>query len=856
MSLQYHVLADPLFFEVPARGADRFPVAVRTPPPGWTRTDRDPWVTVAPADATLPSQGWKIHVSGVPETGSSTCEAVWDYCVANGVAFKFLNGPRALTAHSAKYADRAGSGKLLTVYPVDETELRRVLDGLHAILGGQPGPYILSDLRWHDGPIYVRYGGFLARPAVTADGGIAHVLRDPDGREWPDVRRPVFSVPPWVTLPGFLEPHLAARRTGGTLPYRIERALHFSNGGGVYLARRTGDGLRVVLKEARPLAGLDARGDDAVTRLRRERWALSTLAGIPGIPALVDYLVVGEHEFLALEHVAGPGLFPWQGAQHPFVIRDKDVAGYTTAALELHRRLTETVAACHARGVVFGDLHPGNVIVRADGQPFLVDFECAAEIEAAGIPAMWARGFDAPPELIGVARDRWALAALGLWFFVPLTRVLPLAPRNLDRFLDLLGARFPVPAEFVAELRATLMSRGYAGLTGMAAATFGAAAAAQRAAAEPPQSVADPAAATQSMARAMVASASPGRTDRLFPADVAGFGAGAVGFAHGAGGMLWALSALGHARDPEHEKWFLDAAAREPVRPGFLTGTYGTAYLADRLGHPALAHDLLGRLARVDGRVEAVDLRAGLAGIGLALLHFADADQTYVDRALALADRVWAAARAPGVGLLRGWSGVALFLAQLYRRTGDSVFLHRAVEAIGRDLDRCVPTAGGGLAVDEPGVRVLPYLDGGSAGIAVAIDELLDLCDDERLSAALPELVRACDTEMVIHPGLFTGRAGHLTAVARCGARLPVDLRPVLARHLAHFDLYAVGIDGELAFPGAQLMRVSMDVATGTAGVLVAVHAATAPGAEPVLPFLSPRPPWCGRGAAPVVPLG
>ena len=42
----------------------------------------------------------------------------------------------------------------------------------------------------------------------------------------------------------------------------MEKALHFSNGGGVYLGRDTRTGEQIVLKEARPYAGLAADGAD------------------------------------------------------------------------------------------------------------------------------------------------------------------------------------------------------------------------------------------------------------------------------------------------------------------------------------------------------------------------------------------------------------------------------------------------------------------------------------------------------------------------------------------------------------------------------------------------------------------
>ena len=53
----------------------------------------------------------------------------------------------------------------------------------------------------------------------------------------------------------------------GDLPYRIEKALHFSNGGGVYAGTDTRDGRRVVLKEARPHAGLAADGQSRLSPL-------------------------------------------------------------------------------------------------------------------------------------------------------------------------------------------------------------------------------------------------------------------------------------------------------------------------------------------------------------------------------------------------------------------------------------------------------------------------------------------------------------------------------------------------------------------------------------------------------------
>ncbi|MEV4328801.1 lantipeptide synthetase, partial [Microbispora rosea] len=59
------------------------------------------------------------------------------------------------------------------------------------------------------------------------------------------------------------------------------------------------------------------------------------------------------------------------------------------------------------------------------------------------------------------------------------------------------------------------------------------------------------------------------------------------------------------------------------------------------------------------------------------------------------------------------------------------------------------------------------------------------------------------------------------------------------AAQIARLAWHELPHQGGLAFPGAQLLRLSMDLATGSAGVLLALGAALHD--EPVsLPFLEP----------------
>ena len=55
----------------------------------------------------------------------------------------------------------------------------------------------------------------------------------------------------------------------------MKSALHFSNAGGVYLALK--DNKKVVLKEGRQQAGLDANQKDGFTRVKNEATILKKL---------------------------------------------------------------------------------------------------------------------------------------------------------------------------------------------------------------------------------------------------------------------------------------------------------------------------------------------------------------------------------------------------------------------------------------------------------------------------------------------------------------------------------------------------------------------------------------------------
>ncbi|MDW6063197.1 class III lanthionine synthetase LanKC [Streptomyces sp. FXJ1.4098] len=693
-----------------------------------------------------PNQGWKVHVSACLDNAEKTAAKVWDYCVPREIPFKFVPTAHALHLRNSKYAGRGSSGKFATIYPADEAELHTILRELGELLAGEPGPYILTDLRWQEGPLYVRYGGFAQRfcvdDAADADGSgaggtLVPAIEDPSGRLVPDRRDPAFHVPEWVTLPDFLAPQLAARNatTVADLPYRIEKALHFSNGGGVYVGTDTRTGAKVVLKEARPYAGLASDGADAVTRLEREKAALERLSGLGVAPEVRDWFTLGDHRFLVMDHIAGRTLNSFFAQRHPLLSAEPDpaaVAEYTRWALRIHSAVEEAVAAVHGRGVVFNDLHMFNIMVSPDElSVMLLDFEAAAHIGEGRRQAIAHPGFVAPLDRRGFEVDRYALACLRLALFVPMTTLLVVDRGKAAHLAEVAAGQFPVDRAFLAEAVEVIAGDGhgaYGGHGGSAGATDGGGSAGprgRRAAAAVRTSPWTPRTGPTAVTRWPAPSAPRPRPSATTGSSRATSASSPM--AAGSGGARRGGCAPRARPDRRRTVRGGGGVAARAHRPpprgtplGFYDGLAGVAYVLERLGHTERALELIERVLDEKWQRLAPDLYGGLAGVGLTLEHLARATgetglRERADEAVRLlADRLDGAAGATGAagaagarltgkraGLLHGATGPALLFLRLYEHSGDPAHLDLAATALRQDLDRCVRDRHGTLLVDE-----------------------------------------------------------------------------------------------------------------------------------------------------------
>jgi len=809
MDLRYEAFcfADPLFFDEQRENggaADDFATALRPPAVGWTAVDHGVRRVLRPEGRDLPAQGWKIHVSAGLDNIRRLLVRVHHYCREHKIAFKHL---RSELARNSEFGAWDGDARIATIYPADNNELTRVLEDLSILIEGEDGPTIPGDLRFGAAPLSVRYGGF-ADQWVEIDGHRVSAIRLPDGSLVPDNRQPVFSVPGWVKIPPVLRRYIAASED--PFPYRVTRSMRVSRAAGVYLAHPEAGGDPLVLKEARPDPAVDAVG-----RLRREHQVLDRLAGLPGVPKVHEQFAVRERQYLALEYLNGVPLSRWMPQNHPLTGQDSTgIEAYVERAIAVVAKVEELVEAVHDRGIVLGDLRPQSILVHEDAVS-LIGFEQAAPVGRTGFEI-----------------DDRALAALRLWIFLPLTGLLEFAPAKLQDIAGAVRRRFTLPEGYVDTAVAVLAPREAPAEPAPVHTAFG-------------DDEPDWTFLRQQIAKGILASATPRRADRLFPGDIEQFRVGGACFGVGAAGVLHALDVAGAGRFPEYEQWLLDAVRREPpARPGFFDGSHGIAYVLENFGHREAAGKLLSTSARLVAQTTDHTLGSGLAGIGLTQLHFAAArgDNEFGRQALQIAIRLVEAletAAPPAsfgrAGLLSGWSGPALLFVRLFERTGEDAWLSFADQALTRDLEECTLARDGSLQVRAGVDRTSPYAGTGSAGILMVAEQLARHRPDALSCESRPDLREACLRELVRHPGLLNGRCGLAVALGM-GAAPDGRIRDVVELHLARLAWHAVPLGDGLAFPGNRLLRLSMDVHTGGAGILLAL-AALRDGRE-VLPFL------------------
>jgi predicted Ser/Thr protein kinase len=388
----FYTFCDRNYFET----INRFPISARYSgllaellPESWELARFDIWLRAGSVRTGLKLQGFKIHVSSQVAQAETVLRRVVPLCVEAGVVFKVVADPKLHHFLNSKRYSRGGGGKLMTIYPPDQACFLDLIEKIHQATKDLEGPYILSDKRYRDSKtVFYRYGAFQTIYELQPDGTRRASMKGPDGKLIPDERLPYFQLPSWVEdpFPEETEGPADDEETGllnGR--YEVKEALSYTNTGGVYRAVDRKTGKTVVIKEARPHTVLwvgDMKAVDSVTALLHEHDNLRHLEGLPFVPELVELYQEWEHTFLVVSFAQGAPLAELRAQEGFILLGGMEDPAYVNRFCRTWRdlalRLLDAVEAIHERGVILGDISPGNVLMDRDtGEITLIDFEGA-----------------------------------------------------------------------------------------------------------------------------------------------------------------------------------------------------------------------------------------------------------------------------------------------------------------------------------------------------------------------------------------------------------------------------------------------------------------------------------------------
>lgn len=744
----------------------------------YTINDNDVWRQYS-ANSQMPEQGWKIHISSslvnCPEVLNITARV----CSQQDVTFKFLKSREVALSQYAKYADRAQSGKFITIYPKDDAEFIKLLGILSGKLKGISSPPILTDINVPGTPVFFRYGAFIRLMMLDENGHHTPALRNPEGELIPDIRSTQFEMPDFVTPP----PQIAKLIQDSMHPtdnlladlldgFEVEEALHFSNSGGIYRLKKQDTGQAVVMKEGRSLLGIDGNGNDGYVRIEHEFSILRALQDVKGVVNPIKLSHAAENNYLFEEFVTGTSLHEWQSHNYPFSF-EADTGEYEKKALRIIARLQEIVEDVHAAGICLYDLQPRNIMLDDNLNITLIDMESSTVCDDAREAPMGTPGFIPHTYCAPIQVDRYSLMQVAMSLFVPIMPTQSLTDSYWSTEIQFVKRHFSSTAVHLLQaIRRTVLPTTIENSSKVISS-------------KAPLPVFNH---LSDLRTRLIAGihASRRATHPIYHADVIQyeFSQAQLDIGNGLAGVMYALGPQDSNSAADLAELKQSSLNCDFADFGLYSGALGIASMLAERGEARASEHLVSRFIDKGVTTDNISIRSGLAGQYIALHNMRRLCKTktvetayeqvfdallHCDVNFLKATQLHGVSNNNGAGLFDGYSGIAiaLFLASHESEGKAELLLHMAEDALTLELDSLeIGKDGSAQVLDEN--RLLPYLAEGSGGVALAINVLDPHLRQERNREFMHRILKACNVRLSVNGGLMYGYTGLLGVLAQC----------------------------------------------------------------------------------------
>lgn len=817
----------------------------------WIVKNDSEWVYMLYNPSDLPEQGWKIHLTTEISEASLMLFKVSKYLIEKKISFKYVSNVKKLIQKNSKYAERSSSGKFITIYPQAESDFIELLEKLKELTDEfENGPYILNDQQWKLSNVFFRYGGF-KKMVTNINGEKVDAIKDPDGKLIEDKRVPYYYLPKFVTEPSYiLENNVFSnsKEFKKLKTFNIKESLHFSDAGGVYLANREGNSL--VLKEGRTKSGLDAKGLDGFTRNRKEYLYLKKLKDVDEVINVGEYFVAWEHNYFTEEFVEGKTIENYIATSFPFSnVSDDEIDKYIRQSKNIIYTLIKTIKKIHKLDVAMGDLHPSNVLIKKNNKIILIDFESASSKQDLYFPGLTTPGFVSSESKTFEQADWFALYKISRYLFLPIEPVSDMAPQltyvqdkiikekfgqELLNYLNEIklecGRHVSLqPTSVFLEEKLNIPSEE---LKESSVFEF------------------------KSNLRRGIENNLSFSSFNLIKGDVKQYRnlLSKYNVATGAFGTIMALVRTNGEEnddfDIEIRKWIdniipnvmeINDKSESLLDYGLFSGLSGVSTVLFELGLDEYSEKILNKICKLtvnkDVNMNDISISNGLSGIGLLLYSFYENNKdSKIKKSMAIiAEKILylykqnTSEKIADTGFLTGWAGAALYFLKISEISNFMKYKKYGIKIMDEIIGTLYGTEAGQLmTVDKSRGfdRLIPYLENGTIGLIIVMIEFY-INDSSffnlKRRKVFNNLIEMGTTYCTYMAGLISGYTGFL--VLGNALNSVFNKKEILNNSLKSLNAFLIkDNDGNLLLPGNYGFKCSMDIETGSAGLLLVLN--------------------------------